>query len=69
MANKTIEKPNYLELLDLNPLPRVKDMPQGCAWGVFDKDGEKEQLGCPNLLTPGVVGKPSKKLAKVSRPL
>jgi len=33
----------------------VKDMPQGCAWGVFDKDGKKDVLGTVNLLTPDVV--------------
>ena len=30
-------------------------MPQGCAWGVFDKDGKKDLLGTLNLLTPEVV--------------
>lgn len=30
-------------------------MPQGCAWGIFDKDGKKDHLGCVNLLTPSVV--------------
>lgn len=30
-------------------------MPQGCAWGIFDKDGEKDLLGTLNLLTPAVV--------------
>lgn len=36
-------------------LPPVKGMPQGCAWGVFDKDGKKDVLGTLNLLTPDVV--------------
>jgi hypothetical protein len=36
-------------------LPPVKDMPQGCAWGIFDKDNKKDHLGCLNLLTPKVV--------------
>ncbi|KFZ11035.1 hypothetical protein V502_07785 [Pseudogymnoascus sp. VKM F-4520 (FW-2644)] len=30
-------------------------MPQGCAWGVFDKDGKKDIFGTLNLLTPEVV--------------
>lgn len=30
-------------------------MPQGCAWGLFDKDGKKDVLGTINLLTPDVV--------------
>ncbi|KAB8211246.1 hypothetical protein BDV34DRAFT_208962 [Aspergillus parasiticus] len=30
-------------------------MPQGCAWGVVDREGQKDYLGCLNLLTPSVV--------------
>ncbi|KAF4172369.1 hypothetical protein CNMCM8927_001431 [Aspergillus lentulus] len=30
-------------------------MPQGCAWGLFDRKGQKDHLGCLNLLTPSVV--------------
>ncbi|KAI6093304.1 hypothetical protein F4821DRAFT_78675 [Hypoxylon rubiginosum] len=40
---------------DFDSLPKVKDMPQGCAWGVFDKDGKKDILGTLNLLTPSVI--------------
>ena len=40
---------------DFDSLPKVKDMPQGCAWGVFDKDGKKDHIGCLNLLAPDVV--------------
>ena len=36
-------------------LPEVLGMPQGCAWGVFDKDGKKDIFGTLNLLTPEVV--------------
>ncbi|ETS83644.1 hypothetical protein PFICI_05520 [Pestalotiopsis fici W106-1] len=39
-------------LPDFDSLPAVEGMPKGCAWGVFDKDGEKDTLGCLNLLTP-----------------
>jgi len=46
---------DYSKLPDFDSLPPVKDMPQGCAWGVFDKDGKKDHLGCLNLLTPSVV--------------
>ena len=27
----------------------------GCAWGLFDKEGKRDQLGTLNLLTPEVV--------------
>ncbi|KZW02782.1 hypothetical protein EXIGLDRAFT_636798 [Exidia glandulosa HHB12029] len=40
---------------DFDSLPKVEGMPQGCAWGVFDKDGKKDLLGTLNLLTPDVV--------------
>lgn len=46
---------DYTNLPDFDSLPKVKDIPQGCAWGVFDKDGKKDNLGCLNLLTPKVV--------------
>lgn len=46
---------DYPHIPDFDSLPRVEGMPQGCAWGVFDKDGEKDRLGCLNLLTPAVV--------------
>lgn len=40
-------------------LPAVEGMPQGTAWGVFDKDGEKDGLGCLNPLTSLVVQSPA----------
>lgn len=46
---------DYTNLPDFDSLPEVKGMPQGCAWGVFDKGGKKDHLGCINLLTPAVV--------------
>ncbi|RMZ82999.1 hypothetical protein DV737_g1749, partial [Chaetothyriales sp. CBS 132003] len=44
-----------LKLPDFDSLPPVEGMPQGTAWGVFDKDGKKDIYGCLNLLTPDVV--------------
>lgn len=46
---------DYSNLPDFDSLPKVEGMPQGCAWGIFDKDGKKDHLGCVNLLTPKVV--------------
>ena len=40
---------------DFDNLPKVADMPQGCAWGIFDKDGKKDLLGTLNLVTQSVV--------------
>lgn len=44
-----------LELPSFDELARVEGMPQGCAWGVFDHDGEKDIFGTLNILTPEVV--------------
>lgn len=40
---------------DYDDLPAVKDMPHGCAWGVFDKGGKMDIFGTLNHLTPSVV--------------
>jgi hypothetical protein len=42
-------------LPSFDDLPAVKDMPQGCAWGIFDKDGKKDLRGTLNILTPEIV--------------
>ncbi|PSR81792.1 hypothetical protein BD289DRAFT_372180 [Coniella lustricola] len=44
-----------MSIPDFDNLPPVEGMPKGCAWGVFDKDGQKDLLGTLNLLTPSVV--------------
>ena len=44
-----------LKVPDFDDLPKVEGMPQGCAWGVFDKNGKKDVYGTLNLLTPDVV--------------
>ncbi|RYP13923.1 hypothetical protein DL767_010515 [Monosporascus sp. MG133] len=45
----------YKNIPDFDSLPPVAGLPQGCAWGFFDKDGKKDVHGCLNLLTPEVV--------------
>lgn len=37
---------------DFDAMPPVKDMPQGCAWGFFDKDGKKDEIGSTHPLSP-----------------
>jgi hypothetical protein len=46
---------DYSNIPDFDSLPPVKGMPKGCAWGIFDKNGKKDHLGCLNLLTRKVV--------------
>ncbi|KAK4547061.1 hypothetical protein LTR36_001282 [Oleoguttula mirabilis] len=43
------------DLPDFKSLPPVQGMPHGCAWGLFDIDGKRDNLGTLNLLTPEVV--------------
>jgi hypothetical protein len=53
--------PNYYHIMaspkipSFDELPKVEGMPQGCAWGIFDKNGKKDHLGTLNLLTQDVV--------------
>ena len=46
---------DYKNVPDFDSLPKVKGMPQGCAWGIFDKDGKKDHLGTLNYISPEVV--------------
>lgn len=43
------------DLPNFKSLPAVEGMPHGCAWGLFDKDGKRDNLGALNLLTPEIV--------------
>ncbi|KIW75416.1 hypothetical protein Z517_10157 [Fonsecaea pedrosoi CBS 271.37] len=36
-------------------LPAVPGTPQGCVWGMYDRDGKEDEVGAINLLTPEVV--------------
>lgn len=38
-----------------NSIPPVPGMPHGCAWGLWDTPGHKDDLGTLNLLTPDVI--------------
>ena len=43
------------DIPDFDDLPKVENMPQGCTWGLFDRNGKKDVYGTLNLLTPDVV--------------
>ncbi|KAK5022841.1 hypothetical protein LTR13_011405 [Exophiala sideris] len=51
-----------MSLPKFHELPQVSAAPQGCAWGLFDENGIKDQVGTLNLLTPTVVIEASKKI-------
>ncbi|CAK7203905.1 hypothetical protein SEUCBS139899_006655 [Sporothrix eucalyptigena] len=44
-----------LNIPDFDNLPPVESMPQGWAWGIFDKGGQKDVYGTLNFLTQDVV--------------
>lgn len=46
---------HHSEIPSFDDLPKVQGLPQGCAWGVHDGPGKRDQLGTLNLLTPDVV--------------
>jgi hypothetical protein len=46
-------------LPDYDQLPNAAGI-GGCAWGIFDQNGTKDQLGTLNLLTPARVLKAAK---------
>jgi len=50
------------DLPSYDDIPAVQGMPHGCAWGLWDKDGKKDQLGALNLLTPEVVREAGKEI-------
>ncbi|KAK8015625.1 hypothetical protein PG991_008513 [Apiospora marii] len=43
-------------------LPPVPGAPQGCLWGFYDKDDQKDEIGSINLLTPQVVKEASSEI-------
>lgn len=43
-------------------LPLVEGFPRGCTWGLWDTNGEKDELGTLNLLTTEVLKEASKEL-------
>lgn len=48
--------PNYASM------PAVKGMPHGTAWGLWDKNGERDNCGSLNLLTPENTKKVQKEI-------
>ncbi|EHK96243.1 hypothetical protein M7I_8065 [Glarea lozoyensis 74030] len=40
------------DLPKFSDMPAVKGMPHGTAWGLWDKNGERDSCGSLNLLTP-----------------
>jgi hypothetical protein len=46
---------HWKDLSDWDNIPEVPRIPKGCAWGLFDKEGEPDQVGTLNLLTSEII--------------
>jgi hypothetical protein len=46
---------HWKDLPDWDNIPEVPGMPKGCAWGLFDENSERDQVGTLNLLTSEVI--------------
>lgn len=44
LANTIVGRPNH-DFPHFDQLPKVEGQPQGCLWGIFDKNGERDELG------------------------
>jgi len=44
LANTLTGRPNH-DFPNFDQLPKVEGQPQGCLWGYFDKNGERDELG------------------------
>lgn len=49
--------PYAASVLQHHELNSNSEASHGCAWGLFDNDGQKDDLGTFNLLTPDIVTK------------
>ena len=52
-TSSALELPARLPTFD-EMLPYDK-LPHGCAWGIWDRPGEKDEFGTLNLLTPDII--------------
>jgi hypothetical protein len=43
-------------------LPKLAGLPEGCTWGLWDKDEVRDELGTLNLLTPDTVKEAAKEV-------
>lgn len=50
------------DLPSFKDMPPVAGMPHGTAWGLFDKNGERDDCGTLNLLTPDNTLEASKEI-------
>tara|TARA_R110002060_G_scaffold10898_3_gene16061 strand:+ start:622 stop:813 length:192 start_codon:yes stop_codon:yes gene_type:complete len=50
------------DLPSFKDMPAVKGMPHGAAWGLFDKDGKRDNCGTLNLLTPEIAKEAQKEI-------
>ncbi|OAL36767.1 hypothetical protein AYO20_03822 [Fonsecaea nubica] len=50
------------KLPDFNEIPTQEGVPPSATWGLWDRDGQKDELGTLNLLTPAVIKEAAKEI-------
>ncbi|GAB7356249.1 hypothetical protein MBLNU459_g7063t1 [Dothideomycetes sp. NU459] len=55
MASFTTLHERIDDLPSFDDLPQLPDLPKGCTWGLWDRDGQRDELGTLNLLTPETI--------------
>lgn len=50
------------DLPSFKDMPAVKGMPHGTAWGLWDKNGKRDNCGSLNLLTPDIAKEVQKEI-------
>jgi hypothetical protein len=50
------------DLPSFKDMPVVEGMPHGTAWGLWDKNGQRDNCGSLNLLTPEITLSASKEI-------
>lgn len=52
------------DLPSFDDIPTIDGLPKGCTWGLWDRDGVRDELGTLNLLTSEVVKKARQEISE-----
>ena len=50
------------QIVSVNDRPTLPEVPPLANWGVWDKDGQKDEFGTLNFLTPEVIRNAAKEV-------
>jgi hypothetical protein len=52
------------QLPDFHEIPTQEGVPPSATWGLWDRDGQRDELGTLNLLTPTVIKEAAKEVCE-----